>query len=325
MSDHDSNFFKNFGGVFIGLVVLAIIVFFVAQFVIEKSGIMNNYEAERLRDAMVAKRVEPVGKVHLMGEKAAEESGAAAPKSAKDIVSATCSACHGSGVLGAPKIGDHADWQARFDTDGGLEGLAANAIKGKGNMPPRGGAASLSDEEVSAAIAQMLSESGFDIEVPDLVAAAQAAAPAAEDAAPVVDAAKDAVDAATDAVSSAVSNTGDKVAEMADAAADTAASAADSVTQAASDMMAAASGAADLSAGKQTYDMACVACHSVGVAGAPKLGDVAAWSARIAQGMDTLQEHAIKGFRGMPPKGGRMDLSDDAVKNAVAYMADASK
>ncbi len=81
--------------------------------------------------------------------------------------------------------------------------------------------------------------------------------------------------------------------------------------------------------GKATYDSACQACHAAGVAGAPKVGDVAAWKDRIAQGMDTLVEHSIKGFQGkagmMPAKGGFTNLSDDDVKAAVAYMVENSK
>jgi cytochrome c5 len=76
--------------------------------------------------------------------------------------------------------------------------------------------------------------------------------------------------------------------------------------------------------GEQVYNMACVACHGAGIAGAPKLGDAEGWAARIAQGADTLHQHAIQGFQGqagyMPPKGGRVDLSDEAVMGAVDYM-----
>lgn len=86
--------------------------------------------------------------------------------------------------------------------------------------------------------------------------------------------------------------------------------------------------AADLG-GEEVYNMACVACHGAGVAGAPKYGDKGAWTARIAQGMDTLNEHAIKGFQGqtgfMPAKGGRTDLSDKSILNAVEYMVAGSK
>jgi cytochrome c5 len=81
--------------------------------------------------------------------------------------------------------------------------------------------------------------------------------------------------------------------------------------------------------GKATYDSACAACHAAGVAGAPKLGDKAAWKDRIAQGNDTMYNHAIKGFQGkkgfMPAKGGNAALKDGAVKAAVDFMVSKSK
>jgi cytochrome c5 len=58
-------------------------------------------------------------------------------------------------VLGAPKIGDHAAWGGRKSKVGGLDGLVKSAAAGKGNMPPRGGDASLSDAELKAAVEQM--------------------------------------------------------------------------------------------------------------------------------------------------------------------------
>ncbi|GGK86090.1 c-type cytochrome [Amphritea balenae] len=85
----------------------------------------------------------------------------------------------------------------------------------------------------------------------------------------------------------------------------------------------------DAIAGRETYDNACQACHSSGIAGSPKFGDKSAWKGRIDQGMPLLVEHAIKGFSGetgmMPPKGGRTDLSDEQVKKAVAYMVESSQ
>jgi|TARA_R110002095_G_scaffold65682_2_gene55423 cytochrome c5 len=71
---------------------------------------------------------------------------------------------------------------------------------------------------------------------------------------------------------------------------------------------------------EQVYNTACLACHSTGVAGAPKTGDLAAWAPRIAQGEDVLFEHATKGFKGMPPRGGSSQLSDDEVKAAIGFM-----
>ena len=77
--------------------------------------------------------------------------------------------------------------------------------------------------------------------------------------------------------------------------------------------------------GKSTYEATCVACHGTGAAGAPKLGDKAAWAPRLKQGAAVLQDHAIKGKGAMPPKGGNTALSDAAVKAAVDYMAAAAK
>ncbi|MDH5435697.1 MAG: c-type cytochrome [Gammaproteobacteria bacterium] len=81
--------------------------------------------------------------------------------------------------------------------------------------------------------------------------------------------------------------------------------------------------------GQEIYQQACFACHGTGAAGAPKLDDKANWAPRLAQGMATLEKHAITGFQGksgmMPPKGGRTDLADADIKAAVAYMANQAK
>jgi cytochrome c5 len=81
--------------------------------------------------------------------------------------------------------------------------------------------------------------------------------------------------------------------------------------------------------GKATFQQACFACHGTGAAGAPKIGDKAAWKDRIAKGKDTLHKHALKGFTGkkgvMPAKGGRTDLKDADVMAAVDYMVSQSK
>ncbi|MDH3589888.1 MAG: c-type cytochrome [Gammaproteobacteria bacterium] len=81
--------------------------------------------------------------------------------------------------------------------------------------------------------------------------------------------------------------------------------------------------------GEAIYNSACMACHMVGVAGAPKLGDTEAWAPRIANGIDTLYTHSIDGFQGatgvMPPKGGRLDLSDDEIKAGVDFMVEAAQ
>ena len=76
--------------------------------------------------------------------------------------------------------------------------------------------------------------------------------------------------------------------------------------------------------GSDVYNMACTACHTAGIAGSPKLTDTLNWEPRITQGIDTLRAHAINGYTGlagyMPPKGGRLDLSDTDINNAIDYM-----
>ncbi|MEE9447877.1 MAG: c-type cytochrome [Arenicellales bacterium] len=84
-----------------------------------------------------------------------------------------------------------------------------------------------------------------------------------------------------------------------------------------------------LADGEAVYNSGCAACHASGVAGAPKVGDKDAWTARVAQDVETTYTNAIKGFQGesgvMPPKGGFMNISDDDIKLAVDYMLEASK
>ncbi len=81
--------------------------------------------------------------------------------------------------------------------------------------------------------------------------------------------------------------------------------------------------------GKAVFNGGCAACHMAGVAGAPKVGDKAAWADRIKQDKAVLYKHAVSGFQGksgvMPPKGGFMNFSDADVKSAVDYMVNASK
>jgi len=84
----------------------------------------------------------------------------------------------------------------------------------------------------------------------------------------------------------------------------------------------ATSGVAD---GGKVYQAVCSMCHGTGLMGSPKLGDKAAWKPRTAQGLATLHEHAIKGIRTMPAKGGNTSLSDADVSAAVDYMVGHSK
>jgi cytochrome c5 len=78
-------------------------------------------------------------------------------------------------------------------------------------------------------------------------------------------------------------------------------------------------------AADQIYQTKCLACHGTGAAGAPKLGDAAAWAPRIAQGMDTLLTHATNGLNAMPPKGLCMECSADDLKAVIEYMVQNSQ
>lgn len=76
--------------------------------------------------------------------------------------------------------------------------------------------------------------------------------------------------------------------------------------------------------GQSVYQAVCISCHGAGLLGSPKLGDSAAWGARIAKGYPLLLTHALGGFNSMPAKGGNTSLTDDEVGRAVAYMANAA-
>ncbi len=74
----------------------------------------------------------------------------------------------------------------------------------------------------------------------------------------------------------------------------------------------------------QLYQGACLACHTTGAAGAPKIGDPAAWSARIGKGVDALVSSAIAGIGAMPARGGSQ-YDDDQIRSAVEYILENSK
>ncbi len=77
--------------------------------------------------------------------------------------------------------------------------------------------------------------------------------------------------------------------------------------------------------GEAIYIAACKACHEAGVAGAPKTGDKAAWTPRIATGTAAMLKTATNGKGAMPPRGGAADLSDAELKSAVEYLAGKAK
>lgn len=221
-----------------------------------------------------------------------------------------CAACHSAGVAGAPTFGDAGKWAPFIKA--GLDEMMKVAINGKGAMPPRGGSPKLSDFELERAVVYMANHAGGSFPEPT--------EPAAEGAAPEGEAKADA--AAAPAA---------KAAEPAPAAAapaaeaPAAAAAAPAATPEAPAKTADAGGAIAISpeaatVGKKLYESTCFACHGAGVAGAPKLGDKAAWAPLIATGMDAMMQVAIHGKGAMPPRGTAMSASDDELRMAVEYM-----
>lgn len=88
---------------------------------------------------------------------------------------------------------------------------------------------------------------------------------------------------------------------------------------------AAGSAGAAARSGETVVKAVCGMCHGTGAAGAPKIGDKAAWAPRIAQGVAVLVQHAKNGIRAMPPKGTCADCSDDELKGAVEYLVSQAK
>jgi cytochrome c5 len=83
----------------------------------------------------------------------------------------------------------------------------------------------------------------------------------------------------------------------------------------------AAAAATDIErSGEQVVQATCVRCHETGQGGAPKIGDKAAWSQRISQGVAAVTKSAIRGHGGMPARGGLADLTDKEITSAILYM-----
>ena len=98
------------------------------------------------------------GAASSTGQTAAADTGAIDIAAGEKIYQSACFACHLSGVAGAPKIDDPAAWEPRLGQ--GMEGLLQSVTNGKGAMPPKGGFAHLTDEEVRNAVGFMLDKAG---------------------------------------------------------------------------------------------------------------------------------------------------------------------
>ena len=272
---------------------------------IEKNSIKGAADTT-MQAAAADVNLAPIGSVN-----AVDKTVVKAARSGEAVYNAVCTSCHAAGVLNAPKIDDKGAWAPRVAN--GLDGLMKNAINGLNSMPARGGDPSITDEELSNAIVYMTGKAGHDL---SSQVKAPAAAPAAQAAAPAEQAAAPAAAATPAAATPAAAALAETAAPAAQAAAPAPAAAAP-VAQAA-----APAAAVD---GEKVYKGICFSCHDVGVAGSPKLGDKAAWAARIAAGNDSMYGIAINGKNAMPAKGGNPALSDAEIKAAVDFMVSKSK
>ena len=112
-------------------------------------------------DTSVAERVKPVAEVEVAQSGGAATGGAI---NAEQIFTTSCAACHGTGALNSPKMGDKDAWGPRIAK--GYETLVDHAINGFNMMPARGGNPDLSDEEVAHAVAFMANKSGASFTPP---------------------------------------------------------------------------------------------------------------------------------------------------------------
>lgn len=165
MRGQDQQFFDTFMLVVGILIGAAVFLFFLAsRIAIETQG--EYVLSDPTVRAEIAKRIEPVGQVILMGseELAAAAAAAvaapaqvAAPLTGPQVYNQTCTICHTPpGVTGAPPLGDAAAWEPRLAQ--GRELLNQHALLGFNAMPPKGGAVNLSDEEIIAAVDYMLEQ-----------------------------------------------------------------------------------------------------------------------------------------------------------------------
>lgn len=205
-------------------------------------------------------------------------------KTGEQVFAAQCTTCHTAGLVGAPKVGDAGAWAPRIKT--GFDALVHSALAGKGQMGPQGGG-DFTDIEVARAVVFMANKGGATFDEPKAppAGATAAAAPATPAAPAPAPAPATTVAAATPAPAAATAK-------------------ADAVPA--------------------LYTQLCQTCHAAGVAGAPKLGDKAAWAPRIAEGMDKIMAIVISGKGAMPPKGGST-ASEAELRTVVTYMVNASK
>jgi len=267
--------------------ILAVVYAFVIPIAVIVLLVMYVTAAHRPAAGTAALTAEAVGKrIQPVGAVVVKDaSDQSTLRTGEQVFAAQCTTCHTAGLVGAPKFGDADAWAPRIKT--GYDALLHSALAGKGQMAAQGGG-DFTDLEIGRAVVYMANKAGAKFDEPKAPAAGASAAPATAVAA-------------------------------APAAAATPAPSAAPATPVAAATKAEAGGAVPA-----LYTQMCQTCHATGVAGAPKVGDKAAWAPRLAQGVDGLTASAIKGKGAMPPKGGST-ASDAEIKTAVTYMVNSVK
>jgi cytochrome c5 len=157
---------ENSGKFILGTAVIVVILIVIVNLILNNMTAYIDSAAmpPKMDEASINERLKPVG-TEIIGEEpvvaAAADNGEAVPVAdaedgaiGQQIVTQACAACHASGLMDSPRIGNARDWAPRLEQ--GMDTLYANAINGINMMPARGGNPKLTDEEVKAAVDYML-------------------------------------------------------------------------------------------------------------------------------------------------------------------------
>lgn len=174
-AEDDRKFFDTFMLVLGTLVAISVAIYFLAGQIANRTQVAH-LKSDPAYQERIVQRIRPVSQVAIAGRDnsglrdpggrapaempapSAPAAGGMADLDGEGVYKAACTACHGAGIAGAPKTGDAAAWGPRIDK--GMDTLAQHAIEGfqgeAGYMPPRGGNASLTDEQVREAVQYMV-------------------------------------------------------------------------------------------------------------------------------------------------------------------------
>lgn len=270
----------------------------------------------------ISDNIRPIGSAD-----ASAKSASSATRSGEEIFNGVCTACHTTGVLEAPKLGDKTAWELRMAN--GFDALLASAIKGKGNMPAKGGDASLSDDDVQATVIYMLEKAGIDTGITEASTTEESASEVSTTEESTTEESASEASTTEAPVTPETPETPTAPITPETPETPTAPDAVEPVTasdEKTADTVESTPVIADNSAeAKKLYKTVCFTCHDAGIAGAPIVGNTEQWAPRIAQGKDALYHTSLNGKGAMPPKGGNPSLDDDLVKATVDYMVDLSQ